>query len=194
MLNEYSPVGRQTINCRIFIPIGNHNATPFNSGYLCRLAHPCCRTGQHKPGSHHHPQRARRADHELANGWQIDARYSYTFSKREQHYGVAGTFNIQPNGAARLNSGHWEYTPKEHLADISLSGKYPLLGREQPFKIGVNFNHYDDYHNPLSRRVQQPVANIFTYHAKAPSRPPPLWATAATKTAWRASTARPALT
>ena len=107
-----------------------------------------------------------RLDHELANGWQIDARYSYTFSKREQRYGVAGTFNIQPNGAARLNSGHWEYTPKEHLADISLSGKYPLLGREQTFKIGVNFNHYDDYHNPLSRRVQQPVANIFTYHGE----------------------------
>lgn len=107
-----------------------------------------------------------RLDHELANGWQIDARYSYTFSKREQRYGVAGTFDIQPNGAARLNSGHWEYTPKEHLADISLSGKYPLLDREQTFKIGVNFNHYDDYHNPLSRRVQQPVANIFTYHGE----------------------------
>ena len=105
-----------------------------------------------------------RVNHQLNDNWQLDAQYSYTFGKREQRYGVAGTFNIQPDGAARLTSGYWEHAPKEHNLDLNISGKYPLWGREHELKIGASYNHYDDNHNPLYERAMSPVANIFTYN------------------------------
>lgn len=46
-----------------------------------------------------------RVNHRLNENWQLDAQYSYSFGKREQEYGVVGTFNIQPDGAARLTTG-----------------------------------------------------------------------------------------
>ncbi len=104
-----------------------------------------------------------RLEHELDNGWQFNLRYSYVDGRSEQLYGIAGTNNVRANGAARLAAGHWERAPKEHLLDVSLRGRYPLLGRHHDFKLGFNHNQLDDFDNPQSEREFVAIANLFAY-------------------------------
>ena len=102
-------------------------------------------------------------EHQLANGWKVEADYSHSVMERDQVYGIAGTNRIQPDGSARMSSGHWQYNPKEHNAQVTLDGDYRLLGMANTFQVGVSFNHLDDFDNPLSERENTPVANVFSF-------------------------------
>ena len=102
--------------------------------------------------------------HRFANDWTLRANYSYSTGKREQLYGIAGTYGIQPDGSARLVGGYWEFAPKEHAIDIAIDGHYTLFGRTHDLSAGISYNHFDDDNNPQYERKQLPVANIFTFN------------------------------
>lgn len=111
----------------------------------------------------HRTELSTRLEHELANGWHVNARYSYATGENRQLYGIAGTFGVQSDGSARLVGGYWEHAPKEHILDLSVTGDYAWLGRGQAFKLGLSYNHMDDFDTPQFDREIVPVANIFTY-------------------------------
>lgn len=102
-------------------------------------------------------------EHQLANGWQLEFDYSHSAMERDQVYGIAGTNRIQPDGSARLASGHWAFNPREHNAQLTLNGDYELWEMQNSFQVGLNINHLSDFDNALSEREISAIDNVFTF-------------------------------
>lgn len=103
-------------------------------------------------------------EHQLDNGWMLEADYSYSVLDRKQLFGIGGTFNIGPDGSAVLVPGYWSFNPREHNIQLTLTGDYNLWGRAHQFHTGIGYEYVNDDDNPLSDWGEDiPIANIFAF-------------------------------
>src|SRR5690606_16875151 len=88
---------------------------------------------------------------------------------------LGGTPDRVTGAGSNIWATHWEYKPKQSVADLAANGSFTLFGREHDAAFGVNFSRVNytspSYSNWYHDGWNGQVPNIYTWDGSVPVQP-----------------------
>ncbi|MBK0064476.1 MULTISPECIES: TonB-dependent siderophore receptor [unclassified Acinetobacter] len=111
-------------------------------------------------------------EHRFDNGWKVQTNYNYLTQDTDAVYAVVGsnpgrTANYVDN-TGRVTAGYQKLHPELHGLDISASGPYQLLGREQQMMVGVSYQNVQADDPYYDRAIGSDWVNLDTWNGYIP--------------------------